>query len=502
MTAPVQAPTNRSAGILLHPTSLPGPYGIGDLGPTAYAWVDALVRAGQKWWQVLPLGPTGFGDSPYQSFSAFAGNPYLISPDVLAQEGLIAAHDVAGLQFAAHRVDYGPVIQFKIGMLAKAWESFQSGGAAPPLRAPFDAFRAEQKSWLDDFSLFMALKDAHGGRAWPEWPLDLVRRQPRAVEQARRELAGAVGQHQFRQFLFFRQWQNLKQYANQKGLRFIGDIPIFVSGDSADVWANPQLFWLDEYGRPTVVAGVPPDYFSETGQLWGNPLYDWQELQETGYAWWIARLRGTLALVDLIRLDHFRGFEAYWQVPAGMATAQVGEWVKGPGAHLLEAMQKALGHLPLIAEDLGVITPEVEALRDQFRLPGMRILQFAFGGATEHRFLPHNYEHNTVVYTGTHDNDTTRGWYHTITPQEKAFLHRYLGHHRPEDVVWDLIRLGWGSVADYAVAPLQDVLDLGTEARMNLPGRPSGNWGWRFTADMLTDRAVERLADLTELYFR
>jgi 4-alpha-glucanotransferase len=316
-----------------------------------------------------------------------------------------------------------------------------------------------------------------------QWPAPLVRREPAALAEARRQYEDTIGAHRFRQFLFFRQWGAVRQYANAKGIRLLGDVPIFVSGDSADVWANPELFLLDEQRRPTHVAGVPPDYFSATGQLWGNPLYNWERLKQTGYAWWIERFRATLEQVDVVRVDHFRGFEAYWEIPAGMPTAQVGRWAKGPGPDLFVALRAGLGRLPIIAEDLGVITPEVEALRDQFRFPGMRILQFAFGGAVENRFLPHNYEHNTVVYTGTHDNDTTRGWFATLSDAERHFVRRYLARDG-SDITWDLLRLAWSSVADYALAPLQDVLDLGTEARLTLPGRAAGNWNWRFTQPM------------------
>jgi 4-alpha-glucanotransferase len=500
VTSTRKQPPERSAGILLHPTSLPGPYGVGDLGPAAYAWVDDLVRARQTWWQVLPLGPTGYGDSPYQCFSAFAGNLNLISPDLLIKDGLLRQTDVSGVSFPADRVAYGRVIQFKVGLLGRAWEDFQAGSAAE-LRLPFEKFCQEQTGWLDDFALFMALKESHGGKSWLQWPAELVLRKAGALKQAKKDLADAIGRHKFGQFLFFRQWTALKDYVNGKGIGLIGDLPIFVSSDSADVWANPNLFLLDRQRRPKVVAGVPPDYFSATGQLWGNPLYDWAVLQETAYAWWIARLRATLAQVDLVRLDHFRGFEAYWEVPAGNSTAEIGRWVPGPGADLFKALRRALGRLPLIAEDLGVITPPVEALRRQFHLPGMRILQFGFGGAFEERFLPHAYDRNTVVYTGTHDNDTTRGWYANLTDKERNFLHRYVPH-VAEDVPWELIRVAWASVADYALAPLQDVLNLGSEARMNRPGQASGNWRWRFTTDRLTADVVDRLADLTAVYVR
>ena len=497
---PAPTPSRRGSGILLHPTSLPGPYGIGDLGPTAYKWVDTLVRAGQKWWQVLPLGPTGYGDSPYQCFSAMAGNPYLISPTSLIELTLIDRGDIPALTFPTDRVDFGPVIEFKVALLEKAWENFKAGRATA-LQAPFEAFVAAEKSWLDDFGLFMALKDAHGGDSWLGWDLPLRLREPAALAEARALHADRARQHQFRQYLFFSAWGQVKEYANAKGVRLIGDIPIFVSSDSSDVWANPEIFLLDAERQPLAVAGVPPDYFSATGQMWGNPLYDWQALRATGYAWWVERFRASLKQVDVVRLDHFRGFEAYWRIPAGMPTAEVGEWEKGPGADFLTAVEAALGKLPIIAEDLGVITPEVEALRVGFGLPGMKILQFAFGGAPEDRFLPHTYAHNCVVYTGTHDNDTTRGWYEAATEPERDFARRYLGRDGRE-MAWDMLRLAWSSVADLAVAPLQDVLSLGTEARMNLPGRASGNWGWRYRAEMLTPFLEARLAELTELYAR
>ena len=490
----------RGSGLLLHPTSLPGRFGIGDLGPAAYTWVDTLVRAGQKWWQVLPLGPTGYGDSPYQCFSAFAGNPYLVSPESLVQDGLIAATDLANLHFPEDRVDFGPVIEFKVWLLQRAWERFKAGAAAA-LKPEFEAFRDEAASWLDDFALFMAVKDAHGGASWLGWEPALVQRQPEALAKASHELADGVRQHQFRQFLFFKAWQALKAHANTQGVRLIGDIPIFVSSDSSDVWAHPEFFQLDAARQPVAVAGVPPDYFSKTGQLWGNPLYDWEALKANGYDWWVERFKATLSQVDLVRLDHFRGFEAYWRIAAGMPTAEIGAWTPGPGADFLTNLREILGGLPLIAEDLGVITPGVEALRDGFNLPGMKILQFAFGGATEDRFLPHSYEHNCVVYTGTHDNDTTRGWYEAATEPERDLFRRYAARDGT-DVAWDLIRLAWSSVADLAVAPLQDVLSLGSEARMNLPGRAAGNWAWRFRAGVVTPALVARLVEMTELYTR
>jgi 4-alpha-glucanotransferase len=498
-TNPKPSP-ERSAGILLHPTSLPGPFGIGDLGPSAYAWVDALAGARQTWWQVLPLGPTGYGDSPYQSFSAFAGNPYLISPELLVRDGLLQEGDLEGGHFHGERVDYGPAIAFKVRILARAWENFWRGSARP-LQPEFERFSARQRAWLDDFALFMALKDTQTGASWQDWPAPLVLRQPAALQEAHRRLAHTVGQHKFRQFLFFRQWGALRAYARDKGIKLIGDLPIFVSPDSADVWANPDLFLLDGKRRPTAVAGVPPDYFSATGQLWGNPLYNWERLRQTGYAWWIARVRATLEQVELVRIDHFRGFESYWEVPAGEATAQNGRWVKVPGADFFERLRATLGGLPLIAEDLGLITPEVDELRERFGLPGMRILQFAFGGGPENRYLPHHYVRNTVVYTGTHDNDTTAGWFGNLPEHERHFVRRYVPM-TGDEPAWDFLRLAWSSVADHALAPLQDVLGLGNEGRMNLPGRADGNWGWRFTPEMLSDHVLGRLRDLTELYSR
>ena len=493
---------NRGAGVLLHPTSLPGPCGIGDLGPAARAWVDALAQAKQQWWQTLPLAPTGFADSPYQCLSTFAGNPNLISPEDLVEDGLLRRGAAAGRSFDTRRVDFGAAAPFKSKLLARAWDNFRRGGARR-LKAEFEKFCAQEKSWLRDFALFMALKEAHGGASWFEWEPELVARKPAAMARAGKSLADAVRQHEFLQFLFFRQWRALKAYANAHGVKLIGDIPIFVSGDSADVWSHPQEFLLDERRRPKVVAGVPPDYFSKTGQLWGNPHYDWKAMKRNGYAWWIARVRAMLRMVDVARVDHFRGFEAAWQVPGGDATAQRGRWAKGPGADLFNALRAALGPLPIIAEDLGFITPAVDALRTRFHFPGMKILQFAFGGTSANRFLPHHYERNTIVYTGTHDNDTTRGWYATASRKEHALLRRYVGRSCDgRNVSWELMRLAWSSVADLAIAPLQDVLNLGTEARMNFPGQASGWWRWRFTQNQLTGAVVDRLGEMTEVYDR
>jgi 4-alpha-glucanotransferase len=492
---------NRSAGVLLHPTSLPSPYGIGDLGPASYACIDALAQARLRWWQILPLGPTGFGDSPYSAFSAFAGNPLLVSPQYLREDGLLDMRDLEGANFAANRVDFGAVHTFKNRLFSRAWQNFQAGRGAA-LRPPFEKFIKERASWLDDYALFMALKDAHEGRSWQDWSPEARRREPGYVRQARSRLADTVGLHQFRQFLFFRQWEALREYARRRDIRIIGDIPIFVAADSADVWANPELFLLDAERRPKVVAGVPPDYFSSTGQLWGNPLYDWEAMRRSCFAWWVARFRALMAQVDIVRLDHFRGFEAYWEVPAGRPTAVEGRWVKAPGKELLTTLRSELGRLPIIAEDLGVITQPVKELRESFGLPGMRVLQFAFANTAKNPFLPHNFnEQNTVVYTGTHDNDTTVGWYQNASEYEKDHVRRYLARDG-RDIAWDLIRLAWGSVADLAITPLQDVLSLGSDARMNFPGRPQGNWTWRFVPGQVNTWTLDRLAELTKLYGR
>jgi 4-alpha-glucanotransferase len=493
-------PLPRGSGILLHVSSLPGPFGIGDLGPAAHAWVDTLAAAKQSWWQVLPLGPTGYGDSPYQCFSAFAGNPNLISPKMLIADGLIQDADQPGDGSAEGPIAYGQVIECKSRLTERAWANFRSAGR-PDREDDFNDYCERHAGWLEDFALFMAIKGAHGQRSWEEWPDALRRREPGALQQARRELVDSIAVHKFRQFVFERQWTQLRAHAAREGIRFIGDMPIFVALDSADVWANPELFLLDRERRPTVQAGVPPDYFSATGQLWGNPLYDWEAHRKTGYAWWMARLRAALRQVDLVRLDHFRGFEAAWHVPAGEPTAQNGHWVPGPGADLFTVLRKELGSLPLIAEDLGVITPAVDALRHQLGLPGMRIAQFAFGGATEERFLPHNYKRHTVVYTGTHDNNTTAGWHEDLTPDELRHFRRYVPD-SGEGLTWDLIRLAWASIAELAVTPLQDVLGLGAEARMNMPGRPGGNWRWRATESQIAGADWGKLAEMTTTYQR
>ncbi len=492
----------RSSGVLLHITSLPGSYGIGDLGPAARRFVDFLREAGCSVWQVLPLGPTGFGDSPYQTFSAFAGNPYLISPEDLVVEGLLTEADLAERPtFPEGRVAYGIVIPYKERLLDRAYERFRQG-VRPDLEAAFTAFRHEHASWLDDFALFMALKSVHRGAPWNAWAQPLRLRDPQALQQARRQHRHEIERHAFRQFLFFRQWEGLREYAHQRQVYFLGDVPIYVAYDSADVWAHPELFHLDAEGNPTVVAGVPPDYFSPTGQRWGNPLYRWDVHREQGYAWWIARLRQALRLVDLVRLDHFRGFAGYWEVPAEEPTAVNGRWRPGPGEDFFRAVFQQLGEVPLIAEDLGEITPDVVALRERFGLPGMKVLVFAFGSGPENPFLPHHYTPHCVVYTGTHDNDTVVGWwYERATAVERDFCLRYLKSNGAE-IAWDLIRLAWSSVAALAIAPMQDLLGLGNEARMNYPGRQEGNWAWRMTDGMLRQDLRDRLRELNYLYHR
>ena len=491
----------RSSGILLHPTSLPEPWGIGDLGHEAYQFVDFLQEAGQGIWQVLPLGPTGYGDSPYQCFSAFAGNPLLISPGLLLESGHLQPVDVADLPaFPTECVDYGPVIQFKLSLLTKAFQHW-SRTCTPEDLTRFQAFCQRQAAWLDDYALFMALKDAHQGAVWTTWRGDIAHREPAALLVWREKLATEVERHKYLQYLFFEQWSRLRSYAAQRGVRIVGDIPIFVAHDSADVWSHPELFALDKDGNPLVVAGVPPDYFSATGQLWGNPHYDWERIAATGFAWWIERFRSTLELVDIVRIDHFRGFEAYWEVPASEKTAVIGRWVKGPGADLFSAVEKALGKLPIIAEDLGLITPPVIELRDRFDLPGMRILQFGFSSDGQDPFLPHNYVRNCVVYTGTHDNDTALGWFRSAPEKERQAALAYLGSDG-SGFSWDLIRWLFASVADTAVVPLQDVLGLGTEARMNYPSRLGGNWSWRFDAKALTPEIRARLRQMAVSYGR
>jgi 4-alpha-glucanotransferase len=483
----------------MHVTSLPSLYGIGDLGPSAFEWMDRLHEAGQSWWQALPLGPTGYGNSPYQSMSSFEGNSLLISPEYLIEDELLKVSDCKDHPPPATTIDYDAVTSFKHRLFKIAWDNFNAG-ARSDLQPAYEQFRKNQGHWLEDYALFRALKAKHDGAYYLEWPAELVHREPSALVSARRELKDQIGQVCFAQFLLFRQAERLKEYAHAKGLHLIGDLPFFVSPDSSDIWSNPELFLLDDKLRPRFVAGVPPDYFSSEGQLWGNPVYNWDALRQAGYRWCIDRFRALLAHVDVIRLDHFRGFAAAWHVPAGAPTAKQGQWVPGPGMDFFQAVQAELGALSFIAEDLGLITPDVHALRDRFHVPGTRVLQFAFDGHADNPHLPDNYVSNAVVYTGTHDNPTTRGWYEEMPDYQRENLTRYLNPSPSEtaDVATGLIRLAWSSIAALAVTPLQDLLNLGNEARMNVPGRAAGNWRWRATEDMLHAPAFDWLRDLTK----
>lgn len=493
----------RSSGILCHPTSFPSRFGIGDLGKGAYDFIDWLVSAKQQLWQVLPLGPTGYGDSPYQCFSAFAGNPLLISPEGLVWSKLLPAEALEDTpNFPVHKVDFGPVINYKQGLLRRSFEHFNAT-ATPEQRAGFASFRQNNASWLADYGLFMALKGYFGGGSWHNWPRDIRVREPGALAYYREKVGEWAIFHEYMQWLFNDQWFALKRYANTKGIQIIGDIPIFVAEDSADVWARPDQFQLDGDGNPIVIAGVPPDNFSATGQRWGNPHYRWDAMQADGFRWWIERIRQTLTKVDIVRVDHFRGFEAYWAIPGNEPTAVNGRWVTAPGKALFEAIGRALGKLPIIAEDLGVITPEVDALRTRFNFPGMKILQFGFALDNDPKYLPHSFERDFIVYPGTHDNNTVIGWFNEAvrTGPEKWNCLRYLGTDG-HDLAWDFIRMAWRSVANQAVATLQDVMSLGNEARMNFPSVAAGNWQWRYTPDMLTDALCARLRELTVIYDR
>jgi 4-alpha-glucanotransferase len=508
---------HRASGLLLHPTSFPGPHGIGDLGQTAYQFVDFLVEAKQYLWQILPLGPTGYGDSPYASFSSFAGNPLLINLDKLVEAGDLSPADLADVpNFPLDIVDYGWVIHWKMPLLRKAARNFLAQ-ANSERQTAFAQFCQKKESWLEDYALFMAVKTHFdqkaqeagvSGAMWSNyWDKSIALRQTRAVNRWKKEEEEEIAIRKVWQFYFYQQWTALRSYANERGIQIIGDIPIFVAPDSVDVWANRELFHLDEQGQQTVVAGVPPDYFSETGQLWGNPLYHWIVMAGQGYRWWIERIRATLELVDIVRIDHFRGFEAYWEIPAGEETALNGRWVKAPGHELFEAVENALGKLPILAEDLGIITAEVRNLRDRFNFPGMIILQFAFDlkeageMGTTNLYLPHNHGYNSVVYTGTHDNDTTLGWYQNRTPEEKDLIRRYLA--RPDhDIVWDFIRMAMASVARFAIIPMQDTLNLGNDARMNTPSTLGGNWAWRYRPEALNEWVSGRLQEMVDLYGR
>ncbi len=524
----------RKSGILAHPTSFESKFGIGDLGQSTYDFINFLKASNQTLWQTLPLGPTSFGDSPYQCFSTFAGNHFLISPETLVKEGYLTSQDLENVPaFDDYKIEYGSVIKYKMGLFQKAYSAFK----ANPTKEQKDAYEdfCKKSAWLNDFALFMALKyyfiserentfespeylaykeknedvltsdqinDFFYGAVWNSWGDDLVQRKSKAIEEWTVILADEIGFYKFLQYEFFRQWTLVKDYANENDIQVIGDIPIFVAMDSADVWANPNLFYLDKTGNPTEVAGVPPDYFSATGQLWGNPLYDWKANKKQGYSWWIERIKAMVELSDIIRIDHFRAFDEYWAIPYGEKTAVNGEWKKGPGEDLFHAIKNKLGELPIIAEDLGLMTPGVEELRDNLGLPGMKILQFAFDSSEANDYLPHNFKHsNCVVYTGTHDNDTCVGWYEKADEYDKDLLRRYLNV-SGEDVAWDLIRLVWASSGAYAIAPVQDLLSQGSEARVNTPGVAVGNWQYRFKKEQLTNNIAERLSYLTDLFGR
>lgn len=492
---------DRSSGILLHPTSLPGNFGIGDFGPTSYQWIDFLANSGCSFWQVLPLGPTGFGDSPYQSFSSFAGNHLLISPEILIKDNLLTEENLLKTpEFPINKVDYRNVIVWKKKILSLAYTRFINSKSSR-LEVEFLAFKQANDFWLNDYAIFMTIKSVNHGKPWTLWKKPLRDRKENAISTFAKKYKSEIEKQKFFQFLFFRQWKNLHKYANQKNIQIIGDIPIFLAHDSADVWAKREFFTLQENGEPEFISGVPPDYFSKTGQLWGNPLYRWEKLRANNYRWWISRIQAKLNLVDIIRLDHFRGFYAFWQIPGKARTAENGRWVKAPGYELFSKLEAAFPNLPFIAEDLGVITREVIQLREKFHLPGMKVLQFAFADTPDNSFLPHNYTKNYVAYTGTHDNDTSRSWYRHASEYEKDFYRRYL-QKDGSDIAWDFIRAVWSSVAVIAIAPMQDFLNLGNEARMNYPGTRQGNWQWRMTPNATNSILADAIHDLNYLYGR
>ncbi len=497
---------NRESGVLLHPTSLPSKYGIGELGNEAYDFVDFLVRSRQRLWQILPLGPVGYGESPYQCFSAFAGNTMLISIEKLLDQKLLFQEDIGIAPcFDTRLVEFERVKAFKFDLYRKAFERFKAAGA----NSQYNKFLMENNYWLDEFSFFMALKEYFGGTAWNLWDKEIAFRDFKAMKYYRNILTREIEYQRFLQYIFFSQWLEIKSYANNKGIKIIGDLPIFISYDSSDAWSQRSLFELDAAGNPAKVAGVPPDYFSATGQFWGNPHYKWDEMEKDEFKWWRDRLDMLLSVVDIIRIDHFRGFESYWEIPGGEKTAQIGSWVKAPGRKLFQTLKAYKNDMPIIAEDLGVITKEVEEMKNEFEFPGMKILQFTFGRGSEERFLPHNYEENAVVYTGTHDNDTTAGWYmkaRETDPGSIDELNRYFGIAEEigeKAMCWTLIRSALSSRANTAIIPLQDILCLGSEARMNIPNTIGGkNWAWRLEEGQLTSELEEKLAGLSVLYNR
>ena len=471
---------------------------MGDMGIEAYRFIDFLVESDQQYWQVLPLGPTGYGNSPYSCYSAMAGNPLLINPELLRDKELLADEDFANLpEFPLDYVDFERAIAVKVPLLKKACENFKAKASAMQQKE-FSGFCESKENWLEDYALFMALKDHFGGVSWNNWEPEIARREPESLEKWRQQLNAEIYYYKYVQFEFFRQWTELKRYANLRDIKIIGDIPIYVAHDSADVWSHREIFCLHEAsGEPALMAGVPPDYFSSTGQLWGNPVYNWEKLQANNFEWWVERFEAIFAYVDVTRIDHFRGFDAYWAVKRGQETAMYGEWIKAPGTALLDLINQKFGNLPIIAEDLGVITPEVVALRERYEFPGMKILQFAFGAGPGDPFLPFNYDRNCVVYTGTHDNDTTLGWFNQLSNYERDEVLRYLGCIDPEGIHWSLIRMGWISIANMAIVPFQDLLGLDTDARMNFPGKPEGNWGWRYRPEALNREVGDRLKTMT-----
>jgi 4-alpha-glucanotransferase len=490
----------RASGILLHPTALPGSFPIGDLGGGTFAFIDFLVRAGQSVWQILPLGPTGYGHSPYNALSAFAGNPVLIDLQQLVDCGDLDGSRLEAVSKQSTGINVNQVRTLKSSLLHEAGQQFFSKPTLTRHQA-FDKFCYEQSDWLEDFSLFMALREAFSGQAWSEWPESLRIRKPEVLNAWKEKLDERCLHYKYQQFVFTEQWHKLKAYANRNGVRIFGDIPIFVAYDSADVWANQQLFQLDEHGRATAIAGVPPDYFSETGQRWGNPLYRWEQLEAENFRWWLRRFEHQLQSSDMVRIDHFRGFQACWSIPPDEETAVNGHWEVVPGRKLFEILCEQRTTLPIVAEDLGIITPEVEKLRDDFGFPGMKVLQFAFDSGPDNPYLPENLTENSVVYTGTHDNDTTLGWWHGLTKQQKDRIRKYLGTHRPE-MPWALIRLAMASTANLCIIPCQDLLSLDKEARFNTPGQAMGNWDWQITSGELTDELADRLHRLTKKYHR
>lgn len=486
----------RKSGILLHPTSLYGKEGIGTLGDSLYEFINFLSKSKQKLWQIFPLGPTGYGDSPYQCFSAFAGNPYLIDLETLAKEGYLSFEDI-NIDFGddVEKINYGLIYERKLPILKKAYINFKEDD-------DFTKFEKDNSYWLEDFAQFSAFKEYFGGISWLEWPKEYKNRDSKALETLNSKLENEIKYFKFLQYIFFKQWKNVKAYANSKCIEIIGDIPIFVSMDSADAWSNNEIFQFDKDRNPVKVAGVPPDYFSATGQLWGNPLFDWDKLKETGYKWWIDRVKANLSLYDIIRIDHFRGFESYWSINYGEETAINGKWEKGPGIDLFNAIRESLGDLNIIAEDLGTLTDDVVKLKNDTGFPGMRILQFAFSQDPENEYLPHNYDNNTVVYTGTHDNDTTNSWFSNLNDIEKQEVREYINVYDDNGIVYGLIRVALSSVADIAIIPMQDYLNLGGFARINTPGLAAGNWQWRLKNDGLSDELAKTISHLTEIYGR